>query len=519
MTNKTYLFDQMYVAFNSVTENYQKDVFYIIFSDGEDNASETEIDDVLNSYKLGIVYSIDFSIGNKRNYRTNILEDIAKKSNGEYYKADDATELAEYFKKIAQKIIFSGYEITYKEFFPPKISQTGIFSLEANTYKSVDKIKIEEIKSKEFYPLLNYIFFDKNSSDLSDRYSVINKNDCSLFEEKNLPPDQLCIYHNLLNILGKRLILNEDIKIKLVGCNDNNGNEKNNLALSGLRAEFIKNYLRNSWNIAPERITVKCQNLPQKPSNTKHICGQEENRRVEIVCDNPALFDPVVIETDTKIGEPGNLQFQLTTRYSSEPGNWKIFINQKENNLFQAEGKDYPPDYISWNVNESIKNKAVDSSSLDIFINLKDKKGLESEIYCMHLPVKYLSSFQKKTEKFGDKFIEKLSLVLFDFNSSALSKRNKNILLKVENAVTNCSRLNMIGYTDSIGTEQSNSKLSQQRASNALRELIKTLKPAAMNLNSEGYGESVPLYDNSTPEGRFYNRTCQLIIETSLKVD
>jgi outer membrane protein OmpA-like peptidoglycan-associated protein len=35
-------------------------------------------------------------------------------------------------------------------------------------------------------------------------------------------------------------------------------------------------------------------------------------------------------------------------------------------------------------------------------------------------------------------------------------------------------------------------------------------------LNSRGTGEEEPLYSNELPEGRFFNRTVQVIIETPL---
>ncbi|MCL5031121.1 MAG: OmpA family protein [Bacteroidetes bacterium] len=519
VTDRTYLRDQLYVAFNSVTNEDQKDVFYIILSDGEDNASETKKEDVLNSFKQGKIYSIDFNRSDYGIYgRENLLEELSKKSNGEYFKAKDAVELAAFFNRIAKKIIFSGYEIDFKEFYPPEIPESEVYYLENNAYKNTNKIKIEEIKSKEFYPLLNYVFFNKNSSDLIDRYVTIRKEDVFSFEEKKLLPDQLSVYRNILNIIGKRLIQNDKIKIKLIGCNDNEGEEKNNLSLSNSRAETVRNYLINIWGIPSERITIKSQNLPQKPSNIRHINGQEENRRVEIISNDPLLFDPVDIESNTKIAEPGNLQVHLNTKYSSPPDSWEIKVTQHGEGIFNLTGKGYPPPYIPWNINETIKNKNIDNSPFEIFVKLQDSKGLEYQKPIMQMPVEYLSSQQKKLEKIQDKYVEKLSLVLFDFNSSILSKQNQDILLKAKDAIFDNSKLKMIGYTDSIGTESSNTKLSQLRAANALKELVKILKPTTKELSSDGYGESIPLYDNGTPEGRFYNRTCQMIIETPIKM-
>ena len=514
LTSNTYLYDQLYSAFNNASGENKKDVFYIILSDGEDNSSETDMENVMSSYKSGKLFAIDFS--DTFYNGSNFLKSLANKFNGEYFNAKNADDLANYFSRIAKKIIFSGYEITYKEFFPPEISSSEIMYLENNSYKNTHKLKIEEVKSNEFYPLLNYVFFDKNSAEIPQRYSKLKMVDTAKFKEERLSADQLEVYHNLLNIIGSRLKKDETINVKLIGCNDNEGVEKNNLTLSKARAQSVKDYLVNIWGISPSRIIVKGQNLPQKPSNTKNIDGQSENKRVEIISDKLYLLDPVEIETDVKQSEPGNLQIHLDSKYSSTPESWELVVQQHKNDILNLTGKSYPPPYIAWNINESIKNKEIDSTQFEISILLRDKKGLETKKQLMKLPIEYLSSQTKKLQKLEDKNVEKLSLVLFDFNSSALSKRNQDILLKAKDAIQNISTLRMIGYTDSIGTESSNTKLSQLRASNALKELIKLLKPGTKDLSSEGYGELVPLYDNGTPEVRFYNRACQLIIETPI---
>lgn len=65
--------------------------------------------------------------------------------------------------------------------------------------------------------------------------------------------------------------------------------------------------------------------------------------------------------------------------------------------------------------------------------------------------------------------------------------------------------LKLGGYTDSIGGEDGNMKLSQQRANVVKAELVK-LGIAANRLSAEGYGEQHPVADNATPEGRAQNR-------------
>jgi outer membrane protein OmpA-like peptidoglycan-associated protein len=61
------------------------------------------------------------------------------------------------------------------------------------------------------------------------------------------------------------------------------------------------------------------------------------------------------------------------------------------------------------------------------------------------------------------------------------------------------------GHTDNVGSEESNGKLSQDRAAVVRAYLIK--KGIAPNrLESNGYGESMPIADNADSKGRQKNR-------------
>jgi OOP family OmpA-OmpF porin len=61
------------------------------------------------------------------------------------------------------------------------------------------------------------------------------------------------------------------------------------------------------------------------------------------------------------------------------------------------------------------------------------------------------------------------------------------------------------GHTDSEGSESGNQRLSQQRADAVLAAL--RAKGLALPLvTARGYGESEPLADNGTSEGRAANR-------------
>jgi OOP family OmpA-OmpF porin len=61
------------------------------------------------------------------------------------------------------------------------------------------------------------------------------------------------------------------------------------------------------------------------------------------------------------------------------------------------------------------------------------------------------------------------------------------------------------GHTDSTGADAYNLKLSQRRAESVVQYLV-SKGIAASRLTAQGFGETMPVADNATAEGRALNR-------------
>jgi outer membrane protein OmpA-like peptidoglycan-associated protein len=72
-------------------------------------------------------------------------------------------------------------------------------------------------------------------------------------------------------------------------------------------------------------------------------------------------------------------------------------------------------------------------------------------------------------------------------------------------------RLTIEGHTDSDGDDAHNLDLSRRRAASVKAFLVSHHKIDGNRLVTEGYGESRPAADNSTPEGRQQNRRVELV--------
>lgn len=103
--------------------------------------------------------------------------------------------------------------------------------------------------------------------------------------------------------------------------------------------------------------------------------------------------------------------------------------------------------------------------------------------------------------------------VLFASGKSTLLPSAKKSLGDVANALKQDKRsFNIVGHTDSSGADEMNQRLSEARA-NAVRTYLVSQGIDGQRVRSEGAGETQPIADNSTPEGRANNRRVEIVVE------
>lgn len=98
--------------------------------------------------------------------------------------------------------------------------------------------------------------------------------------------------------------------------------------------------------------------------------------------------------------------------------------------------------------------------------------------------------------------------ILFDSGSDKIKPESMGIIRQIYQVLQRDAsiELNIVGHTDSDGSDDSNLKLSKQRAE-AVKNALTTVYGAEGNrLTTEGKGESEPVAENNTPEGKAQNR-------------
>jgi len=102
--------------------------------------------------------------------------------------------------------------------------------------------------------------------------------------------------------------------------------------------------------------------------------------------------------------------------------------------------------------------------------------------------------------------------ILFDVNKATINGESMgtiNEIVKLMNAHPDLN-FRIEGHTDSDGDESFNQKLSEDRAA-AVKSMLVSIGIDASRLESKGWGESKPLSENSTPEGKANNRRVEFI--------
>jgi outer membrane protein OmpA-like peptidoglycan-associated protein len=105
--------------------------------------------------------------------------------------------------------------------------------------------------------------------------------------------------------------------------------------------------------------------------------------------------------------------------------------------------------------------------------------------------------------------------VKFDFDKAAVKAESQGDIKALADFMSQYPSTSTVveGHTDSVGTDAYNQGLSERRA-NAVRDvLVNQYGVGGDRVSSVGYGESRPVADNSTSEGRAINRRVEAEVE------
>jgi OOP family OmpA-OmpF porin len=110
---------------------------------------------------------------------------------------------------------------------------------------------------------------------------------------------------------------------------------------------------------------------------------------------------------------------------------------------------------------------------------------------------------------------------LFAFDSDKLKPEGKEALLAVRDDIkakgASVVDIDIVGHTDSVGPEAYNQQLSVRRAT-TVRDFLVEMGANPNIIDVSGMGETSPVADNATAEGRAQNRRVEVKVGVSQRV-
>jgi outer membrane protein OmpA-like peptidoglycan-associated protein len=373
---------------------------------------------------------------------------------------------------------------------------------------------------KETFPLRKVIFFDMGSSEIPNRYVMLNKQEANAFNEQQLQDQQpsnlstgrsarqMAVYHNIMNILGDRMRKNPNTTITLSGASDNNPTE------GKLMADKVKDYLVTNYDINPSRIYTTGTDKPEipseKPGGTKELdLLRAGDRRVGISSSSSDMMMQV-----GGANSPYLNPVQIAAYNENPLDSHVIFTVAKGNELLSSwnikmtDEKGITQNYGPFTQDQAtVPGKTIlgtDSyGNYKVEMVGKTKAGLTIR---KESSVSLIKADETKQE--GLRYS-----IMFDFDQSKTKDVYEQFLIDVvaplikDNAI-----VDIHGHTDIIGDDKYNLKLSVERAKEAQTILERTLNKLGkkgVKFESAGFGEDLNMspFDNNLPEERFYNRT------------
>ena len=172
---------------------------------------------------------------------------------------------------------------------------------------------------------------------------------------------------------------------------------------------------------------------------------------------------------------------------------------------------------ISQNVAKT-QAKIIEDNNLQVIENATGETHKTVDELIQELNTKLAENSSVKLVKDERGLIVRMNdSILFDEGSAIIKKNASNTLNEIINVLTTVDNKILVeGHTDSTpintNTYPSNWELPTARATNIIGYIIRTGKIPSQRLSAAGYGEYMPIADNTSSGGRLLNRRVDIII-------
>lgn len=362
-----------------------------------------------------------------------------------------------------------------------------------------------------------------------------------------------------LDMLAEQLIENDAVMVEIGAFTDNTGSDKTNLSISQKRAQAVVDYLI-SKGVKPENLKAKGygEDQPVAPNDTPK--GREMNRRIEIKILSvdsmkTGILENVFFESGKAALTPDSYPQlnKLASELIAEPdmnievcGYTDNVGNDEDNLVLSQKRAQTVVDYLMaagisqermiatgyGSANPIADNATFEGRARNRRIEVKihtaagssARKNEPKKIQKPKPPVKPAPDNKQENQKPAEKMQEKmqkpekveqkvLKNVFFASGKAEIARESYPSLNEVaaEMMADKSMKIEVCGYTDNVGSDAVNLKISKKRAEAVVEYLI-AAGISKDRLNAKGLGEADPIADNATKEGRAKNRRIEIKI-------
>ncbi|WP_296385494.1 OmpA family protein, partial [Winogradskyella sp.] len=259
-------------------------------------------------------------------------------------------------------------------------------------------------------------------------------------------------------------------------------------------------------------------------------------------------FDLIVLGINDNTSSAANLEVKLEDNNEFRTGKdfarVEIPFAQYITSTFRVRNRINSKNTITNNVKADIRKAVLNKPHISIAVNKERFRVWVNEKKCVDIPkmigansplkaVKFhLNGFKEegkerlfisnlKISKGGEDLRRKLmnegkistNGILFDSGSANIQPQSLGIVRQISQVLKQDKniKLNIIGHTDADGPDDTNLKLSKNRAAAVKDVLINIYKVSENRLTTDGKGETQPVGDNSTTNGKAQNRRVEFV--------
>ncbi len=380
-------------------------------------------------------------------------------------------------------------------------------------------ITVRTVIFRQHTPLLPALYFDPNSAAIPERYSRLQQPETESFTLLKIAGlGALELSHNLLDLVGYRMRMQPAARLNIFGATS----QEEPPELAQVRGRAVRDYLADVWKISRSRLEIMRSGTgPLSRSEETSEDGRSENRRVTLSSTTPGLLAPLATERIGRDFNPPRIKLFPVIESGAGIRRWSITIRQGEHQLALFEGNgdaNFAPlrSDLTWRLNDERIDSTLGRLTAELVVT--DSAGQTISATDQLDLVMRRDGRVVETGREVDGDVERLSysLVAFGYRSSSGDSQHQLRLRELAGRIRDSATVSVTGYTDRIGDDAYNQKLSLGRAeyvAGELRKLAAGRGLRAVDVTASGAGAETDRFPNDLPEGRVLSRGATAVIE------